>query len=311
VRRIDGKRFLFTSDMYSWYLAVTRFNPDTDGEIGIPSVFFARSHIKNDTNWPPNQPAVGEWIWRDRNGNGDQDADEFTGTGKDSPIIGWGWWVDSRGDVWQCSGAGIRRFICQGLDAKGNPIYDYAADHVVAVPPPALPDGATWKELLRLRYFPTAQDAIPADTMFVSGYTSQWPNNTGWWGTAGRAVYRYDTWSTHPTIHAGYPIMLPSDASARPETVIEGIDVCGKYLFAARGREPQTVTVYDIETGQQVTTMIPGDAVGGPGNTGWLDMREVINTYERRDGEYLIFVEEDSKAKVLLYRWISPGVSSK
>ena len=28
-----------------------------------------------------------------------------------------------------------------------------------------------------------------------------------------------------------------------------------------------------------------------------------ITTYRRQDGEYLVFVEEDYKAKVLMYRW--------
>jgi hypothetical protein len=310
VRRIDGHRFLFTSNMMASVLAVNRFAPDTDGEIGIPSVLFGRNNPQNKKPWPANQPADAGWIWRDSNGNGTQDADEYSALGTNIRIGGWGLWPDSKGDVWQCSHFGIRHFICQGLDGKGNPIYDYAAGHCVTVPPPPLPNGVTWKDVLRIRYFPTAQDAIPADTMFVSGYTSQWPDNTAhWWGMAGRVVYRFDNWSTHPTIHTGYPIVLPSETGVTQatETAILGIDVCGKYVFAGESRNPQMITVYDNDTGKQVTTMVPGDAVGGPGSTGWLDIREPIHVYKRSNDEYLIFVEEDWKAKVLLYRWIPKG----
>ena len=47
----------------------------------------------------------------------------------------------------------------------------------------------------------------------------------------------------------------------------------------------------------------PGETVGGNKNTGWMDVMTGITAHRRNDGEYLVFVEEDYKAKVLLYRW--------
>jgi hypothetical protein len=38
-------------------------------------------------------------------------------------------------------------------------------------------------------------------------------------------------------------------------------------------------------------------------NTGWMDILSGISAFQRSNGEYLVFVEEDFKAKVLLYRW--------
>jgi hypothetical protein len=38
-------------------------------------------------------------------------------------------------------------------------------------------------------------------------------------------------------------------------------------------------------------------------NTGWIDILTGISAHRRANGEYLVFVEEDYKAKVLLYRW--------
>jgi len=47
----------------------------------------------------------------------------------------------------------------------------------------------------------------------------------------------------------------------------------------------------------------PGETVGGDKNTGWLQILTGITAHRREDGEYLVFVEGDCKAKVLLYRW--------
>jgi hypothetical protein len=43
--------------------------------------------------------------------------------------------------------------------------------------------------------------------------------------------------------------------------------------------------------------------VGGVENTGWIDVLTGISAFKRSTGEYLVFVEEDYKGKVLLYRW--------
>ena len=39
------------------------------------------------------------------------------------------------------------------------------------------------------------------------------------------------------------------------------------------------------------------------GEIGPQDIRECLRAHRRNDGEYLIFLEDDYKAKVLLYRW--------
>lgn len=305
VRTIAGKRFLFSTDQMTGIMIIHRFNAATDGEIAIPSGLISKgTYVRHGAPWPAAQPATGEWIWRDSNGDGDQQSGEFIGTGAAAVISGWGWWPDSRGDVWQCSSSGVRHFICQGLDSAGNPMYDYTAGHAVTITPPAIEAGVTWKDILRIRYFPADTDGIPADTMFLSGYTSAWPDNTGgWWGLVGRVVYRFDNWSGARTIHAGYPIVLPSDTSISPETPIVSMDIAGDYLFAGQSRNPQTITIYNLQTGAQLGVLTPGLEVGGPGSTGWLDFRDALRARKRATGEYLLFVEEDWKAKVLLYRW--------
>ena len=37
--------------------------------------------------------------------------------------------------------------------------------------------------------------------------------------------------------------------------------------------------------------------------TGWIDLTTGINAFKRTAGEYLVFIEENYKAKSLIYRW--------
>lgn len=66
-----------------------------------------------------------------------------------------------------------------------------------------------------------------------------------------------------------------------------------------RGR----VWVNRLSDGAAVGVFDPGRMVGGVENTGWIDVLTGISAFKRSTGEYLVFVEEDYKGKVLLYRW--------
>jgi len=67
----------------------------------------------------------------------------------------------------------------------------------------------------------------------------------------------------------------------------------------ARGR----IWVNRLRDGAEVGTLEPGPTVGGVENTGWIDLLTGINAFRRSSGEYLVFVEENYKAKSLIYRW--------
>ena len=291
-RRIQGKPFLFVTDMYSGGLRLFRFKSDSDGECAIPSGYFAKEHVKPDPAitkqpWPTTQPEKGEWIWRDNNGNGVLDADEYDSKPTNAPGL-WGWCVDSRGDVWQATEHnGIRKFPVQGLDKFGNPIYTYAS--MQAVPTPTLVT-----ELCRLEYVPES------DTMFLSGYTMDHPHKGGEWGTVGTEIVRYDTWS-QGTRTPATRIVLPYDGLKEARKFIKSFAVAGDYLFAGEGREPCAIYVYNAKTGASVGKLQPDATVGS--NSGWLDFPYAVRAFRRNNGEYLVFVEEDLDAKVILYRW--------
>ncbi len=81
--------------MYADHLKIYRFDPQHDGETAIPSGFIAgRERAVANV---PNAPPGGDWIWRDVNGDGKFNADEFTLNTSGTKLAGgWGWWVDTR-----------------------------------------------------------------------------------------------------------------------------------------------------------------------------------------------------------------------
>ncbi|BCF99411.1 hypothetical protein PPGU19_039800 [Paraburkholderia sp. PGU19] len=284
-RKLKGRTFLFLTDMYADHLKIYRFDGGRDGETATPSGFIAgreRAVLK-----VPNAPKGGDWIWRDSNGNGRFDADEFTPNTTGTHLAGgWGWWVDTNGDIWRARDSkGINRFRFGGLDAKGNPVYSYADMTSYPVPQP-------FSEIKRAIYDPQT------DSMYVTGYTAEAPFDRGFWKEVGRVMVRYDKWSSGNPV-ARYTLPLPWDTKAKPVSTLIGLTVEGRYVFAV---EPVgTMHVYDKDTGTPVGTMQPGPEVGHA--SGWVDVPNGISAYRRDDGEYLVFVEEDARGKVVMYRW--------
>jgi hypothetical protein len=279
VRRIKDRRFLYLTGMYAHQLSVYRF----DGEIAVPSAIFARAH----STWPTNQPAKGSWLWRDKNGDGSIQSNEYESLGAEDDSI-WGWEVDRNGDVWQASESGaIGHYPVQGLDTYGTPIYNAATSQKIPMPAP-------FKSLARIKYFPET------DTIYLGGYTVDRPHTGEEWGIVGTEIVRYDNWTKNKTLR--WRINLPYDPKANPMLIIKAMDVAGDRVFAVDSRKAE-VYVYDTETGAFVTKLTPGTEVAG--ETGWVDIPYALRAYRRANGEYVVFVEEDAKAKVIMYRFTS------
>ena len=280
-RRIQDKLFLFGIDMYSDHLIICRLTGKD--EIAVPCGYFAQRHLKGD--WPPRQPAKGEWIWLDKNGNGEFEADEYESQPADNPQC-WGWWVDSKGGVWQAGDANkIRRFPCQGLDANGVPNYSFATAKTEPAPEP-------FTNLQRIEYIPET------DTMYLSGYSKELANKKNNWKTVGKVVCRYDEWSTKKTKR--WELDPPFDeAQERSKTygTPVAMSVAGDYLFIIYLKTAE-VRVYEAATAKYRGTLRPGKDLSG-----WVDIPYGVRAHKRGDGEYLIFCEEDWKAKIIMYRW--------
>lgn len=266
---LQGRRFLFVGGMFaSNFINIFRF----DGEIAVPSgliLQWGNSLYNTDLTWPPHKP-TGTSIWRDLNGDGDYQAAEYspnTDRVKPGPF-----WVDQKGNVWMAYG--FFRYDFQGLDAQGNPIY--SADKITALDKP---EGVN--RVARVCYLDDTDTLIVAEE-----------------GEDMRHIRRV---FVCPGYQAGHrktvSFVPPAGAEAACMTA------AGDYVFTGGWKERGRIGVNRLRDGAEVGVLDPGPTVGGVENTGWIDLLTGISAYRRRDGEYLVFVEENYKAKCLIYRW--------
>jgi hypothetical protein len=272
---LDGRRFLFVGGMFaSNFINIFRY----DGEIAIPSgliLQWANPIYRTDLTWPPNRPP-GTSIWRDLNGDGDYQAGEFVPN--NDRVRPGPFWVDGRGDIWMAYGR--LRYEFQGLDAKGNPIY--RADKVV-----------TWEAPEGLEQ--------PARVWYDSGRDILIAAEEGL-DEQGRADMR----------HIGRVFVCRDYQKGKRKAVTfrsgagreaACLAAAGDFIFTGGWKERGRIYVNRMSDGGQVGVLDPGPTIGGVENTGWIDVLTGISAHARNDGEYLVFVEEDYKAKVIVYRW--------
>jgi len=79
------------------------------------------------------------------------------------------------------------------------------------------------------------------------------------------------------------------------------MSVAGDYLFVVYLKTAE-VRIYETAAAKYCGTMRPGKDMSG-----WVDIPYGIRAHKRADGEYLVFVEEDWKAKIIMYRWRPEG----
>ena len=289
VRIVNGQRLLYTLDQQGHYLTIYRFNAATDGEVAIPSGLLSQMPFRG--GWPAGQPTYGEWMWRDTNGNGIVDTSEITGNPSTGSTVGNGyWWVDENGTIWlgMLSG-GIRKMPMQGFDAHNNPIYSYTSATTYPMPQP-------FTRIARVNYI------AATDTMYIAGYTTDFPadpKDKTHWKEAGRVLMRYDNWSSG-TPTRSWGVALPWVTTTTPQRTAVSIAEAGNYVFVAELYTAK-IDIYDNRTGTYVGALTPGATVGNSG--GWVDVYMGISATRRSNGEYVVLVEDDARAKFLMYRW--------
>lgn len=268
---IEGKRFLFAGGMFaSNFINIFRF----EGEIAIPSALvmqWSGPLFNTDLKWPPFRPE-GPFIWRDLNGDGDYQTEEFA---PNSPRVHPGpFWVDQKGNIWMAYG--LFRYDFQGLDARGNPIYQ--ADKITVMEPPK---GVS--KVARVYYDSDRDLLVVADEA--------------------EDMRHIRNISVCPKYLAGNRETVAFRSGAGPESAC--LAVAGDYAFTGGWKERGRIWINRLSDGNAVGVLEPGPTVGGVEATGWVDLLTGITAYQRKNGEYLIFVEEDYRGKVLLYRWRS------
>ncbi len=296
IRRLQGRLYLFLHPGSA--IGIFRKGP---GETFIPAGLvdigpgWAKKAGDDRVAWPPQQPQKSRWLWRDENGDGRiQPAefqsrpdliDEFTVSGS---------WVDTRGGLWLCGvgpsepvhfGRCLWHLPLQGFDAHQNPIYDLASLKRLPVP-----DEFGHNGVERIIYQPET------DTMYLSGETPEHPKEVHW-GSVGTEILRYDHWSK-PDRTVRWRIVLPFDPK-NDDTFFPALCVAGSRLFAMQ-RCLSHVHVYDTANGRELGVLTPGPEIGGM--TGWCDMENGIQAVQRKNGEYVLFAEDDYRPKIVVYR---------
>lgn len=325
-RVIGGKKFLVLTDQNGGTFQLYRM----DGEIARPSVIFTGNR---KANWSGYQPASsGRSLWRDLNGNGDQDAGEFSTDGlSDEYAVGWD--IDANGDIWHfveewdgdrvVNGipGGIERFVFQGIDSRGNPRYDYTpATGLVryARPPEFL-------VVTKGRYI------AETDTMYLGGYTHERPGRNpthhdvglreAFRTTLGTELMRFNNWMEKAgPRRLAWRVPLPYRHAGQPmdSTVIHTFDVVGELVFcghltgvvqdgvvtsAKPGQTGATETVLVLRAGDGARHGVLGPGPAAGGNASWIDMDYGVRAHRRSsNGEYVVCVEDVSHGKVIIYR---------
>ena len=267
---LKGRRFMFVGGMFaSNFINIFRF----DGELAIPSglvLQWGNNLYNTDLRWPPHKPAGKTSIWRDLNGDGDYQANEFapnTDRVKPGPF-----WVDKKGNIWMAYG--FFRYDFQGLDEQGNPIY--SADKVTVLDKPK---GVN--KVARVCYLDDT------DTLIVAEEGSDMRHISRVFVCKGYLAGNRETVSFVP--------------GAGKEAAC--VTAAGEYAFTGGWKTRGRIWVNRLSDGAEVGVFDPGPTVGGVENTGWIDLLTGINAFKRSTGEYLVFVEENYKAKSLIYRW--------
>ncbi len=304
IKYIDGRKFLFATDMYASQLAGFRFSPGS--EVAIPCLLMNVGGWDINSNYPVNLGAEKDFIWMDKNGDGSIQSDEFTfKEGFDNPFS-MSVWVDSAGNIWKgVREKGVRFIPLTGVNDAGVPLYDFAGSRLIDIS-----NGASGTNgVKRLVY-----DA-ETDELFIAGFSDEKPDvkangqSTDTWWCMGSTICMYnnilDTLKKNPdtdfkNIKPAWRMFVPfaADGETGSEKDSKSFVTNGDYVFVALARYG-LINVYKRSNGEYLGQIKPGDAVNR--ESGWTDINYSINVYQRGN-ETLIFNEENAFGKVILYR---------
>lgn len=290
-RLIEGKDYLFVTNMYSTAFGGYRFDTEKHGYIGIPCMEIRADKLS---------------FWEDKNGDGQKTDNEVT----TYPAAGntFSIYPDHNGNVWlsdrtnQPGYAAFRLWRRTGIDANG--VLQYAAPVTYRLPEYV-------KDVNRVLY-----DA-ERDEMFVACYTTANPTpNSAIWGQVGTTILTYKNMKekfaniasvpSQDWVHSQELVIPASPKTAVGTTTDPGVEIstkamtyAGDYIFtflAANG----TINIYE-RGGENlyVGQLSPGAEVEK--HSGWTDFTYAINARKNADGTYEILAEENAFAKVLHY----------
>ncbi len=289
--KLQGVPLLFVSNMGQDYVQAYRFSPATDGETAIPAALFAKRPAKvKEDGWPRGQPASGAWCWSDVNGDGAMQAGEYEPVEKEG---GGCMFVDAQGTLWRVFSEAAHGAAFKGFTAKGVPQWAWKEARAAARP----------AELSELRRFKV--DAA-RDIAAFGGDAGE--DKHQHWKPMGPAV------AVYRDVLKGSPVklwsaVLPYSKGSQGHESSEpmSFEIAGDYLFVCytRGLKEENVKyafvkVFGLRDGTFIGNLVPERVTG---ELGLLDLEDAVRVRPLRDGSYLVFLEDDYKAKSVMLRW--------
>jgi uncharacterized ubiquitin-like protein YukD len=308
IKYIDGKKFLFATDMYASVLAGFRFNEATDGEIAIPCLFMNVGGWDTNKDYPIKLGSDKDFIWMDMNGDGAIQEDEFTfKSGFDNPYS-MAIWVDIHGNIWKgVREKGIRFVPLKEVNENGVPIYDFEDSKLLDIA-----NGSIGVNGVKRLVFDAEKDEL-----YIAGFSNEKPDKktTGegvdsWWCMGSTVCMYKDVLKTitnnistdfkysSPTWRIFVPFFPDGDPGGSNAVSAKSLTVEGDFLFIATAQEGK-INVYKRSNGEYLGQIAPTNVINY--ESGWTDIDYAINVNKTND-EYRIFIEENAFAKVVLYR---------
>jgi hypothetical protein len=215
-----------------------------------------------------------------------------------SPNIGWAWDVTDEGDIWNGDAPG-NKIVLYKLESitNGAPVYNWQT-------PMTWPMPLGFSRVNRIIYDKST------DSLYIFGW-SKGQKTYGLWGTVGMTGRRYDGWlAGNPHIawtNTSLPTLMLSSNHQMIPAPGKDVSLAGDYLFVGMLRDAggpgsiPRINILNAHTGKFVGMLTAGPEDGLYG--GWEDRVGSLQATERKNGEYLILVEEDEHARNLLFRW--------
>jgi chitodextrinase len=190
---------------------------------------------------------------------------------------------DKQGNVWEANGSGIIRTPLITIEKNGDLIYGNT-EKVSDIPAP-------FTSVARIIF---DEDH---DVMYLSGCDG----TSGGCDHIGNTFARYDHWSKGNRTANLTGVISWSDGYNN------SMAVAGDYVFFCGGTTKSRIKVYSAVDFSYKGMMEAGDIVGGPENTGWVDIPYGLNAFKRSNGEYIVVIEDDYKMKNVIFRWCPNG----
>ena len=318
IRVVNGKKFLFTTNMYGDFLGVFRF--EANSEIAIPAAYFGIRWSERGSAWTQGKEPVWEGspdenknrrqVWRDANGNGAVDEGEFSDIQMPAPYAK-GVDVDDNGNIWVGGklnehDSGLREggnlFIPFGdIDANGVP-FSGSVPRFVDIPNALIPIANQNDYAGRMRYLAATDTAIMAtgytysyNIFVVDGHLKS---------TTPKLRFKLDLGYNDHNCQCNPDItQIDTSKMVLPNVIAADAD----YLYVGyidNGPDAKVrgeITVYSMVDGHKVGWIVPGAVTNH--YAGNFDMLVGLQVRKLADGTRVITAEENGAGKFMVYRW--------